>query len=63
MSKWIQRATVNLLSLILLGVMGAGAQTLTTIHDFGSGNDGENPQAGWYLTRRATSMAPQPWAP
>ena len=27
-------------------VIGAGAQTLTTIHDFGSGHDGENPQAG-----------------
>jgi uncharacterized repeat protein (TIGR03803 family) len=46
MSNWIQRGTVSLLSLILLGGMGAGAQTLTTIHDFGSGNDGENPQAG-----------------
>src|SRR6478752_3202409 len=46
MNKWIQRATVSLLSLILLGVMGAGARTLTTIHDFGSGSDGENPQAG-----------------
>ena len=46
MSNWIQRGTLNLLSLILLGAMGAGAQTLTTIHDFGSGHDGENPQAG-----------------
>ena len=63
MNKWIQRATVSLLSLILLGVMGVGAQTLTTIHDFGSGNDGENPQAGVVFDRRATSMGPRPWAP
>ncbi len=35
-----------MLSVILVGGTGAFAQTLTTIHDFGSGNDGENPQAG-----------------
>lgn len=46
MNNWMQRGTLNLFSLILLGGMGAGAQTLTTIHDFGSGRDGENPQAG-----------------
>ena len=40
-------AAVSLaLSVILLGGTGAFGQTLTTIHDFGSGNDGENPQAG-----------------
>jgi len=38
---------VNLaLSVILLGGTGAFAQTLPTIHDYGSGSDGENPQAG-----------------
>src|SRR6476646_3751320 len=31
--------------LILLGA-GALAQTVTTIHDFGSGPDGDNPQSG-----------------
>jgi uncharacterized repeat protein (TIGR03803 family) len=46
MNKSIQRATLSLLFLILPGVARVGAQTLTSIHDFGSGNDGENPQAG-----------------
>ena len=46
MTNWIQCATLNLLSPILLGVFGATAQTVTTIHDFGSGRDGENPQSG-----------------
>ena len=34
------------LSVILLGGTGAFAQTLTTLHDFGSRHDGQNPQAG-----------------
>ncbi len=34
------------LSVILLGGTGAVAQTLTTLHDFGSSHDGQNPQAG-----------------
>jgi len=40
-------AAINLtLSLILLGGAGAFAQTLTTLHDFGANQDGQNPQAG-----------------
>ena len=46
MSNWIRGITFNLLTLIVVGGMGAIAQTLTTIHDFGSRGDGENPQAG-----------------
>jgi uncharacterized repeat protein (TIGR03803 family) len=32
--------------IIFLTVVGAMAQTVTTIHDFGSGPDGDNPQSG-----------------
>ena len=31
---------------IVLTVVCANAQTVTTIHDFGSGTDGDNPQSG-----------------
>jgi len=46
MNNWVQIGRVNLLSLIFMGAAGAFAQTVTTIHDFGGHNDGENPQAG-----------------
>ena len=40
-------AAVSLaLSIILLGGTGAFAETLTTLHDFGANQDGQNPQAG-----------------
>ena len=46
------------LSIILLGGTGAFGQTLTTLHDFGiNSNDGQNPQAGWCSTSRATFTA------
>jgi len=40
-------AAVSLaLSIILLSGAGAFAETLTTLHDFGANQDGQNPQAG-----------------
>lgn len=46
MNRWKKIATVSFLSLVLSAGIGALAGTLTTIHDFGTGPDGENPQAG-----------------
>ena len=40
------------LSVILLGGTGAFAQTLTTLRDFGSNTDGQNPQAGVVFDQR-----------
>ena len=40
------------LSVILLGGTGAFAQTLTTLRDFGSNKDGQNPQAGVVFDQR-----------
>jgi uncharacterized repeat protein (TIGR03803 family) len=40
------------LSVILLGGTGAFAQTLTTLRDFGSNMDGQNPQAGVVFDQR-----------
>ena len=37
--------------IIFLTAVGASAQTVTTIHDFGSGSDGDNPQSGVIFDR------------
>jgi len=46
MTGWIQVLSVNILSLIFLGETGVFAQTVTTLYDFATQNDGANPQAG-----------------
>ena len=45
-------ATRLALSVILLGGTGAFAQTLTTLRDFGTNMDGQNPQAGVAFDQR-----------
>ena len=45
------------LSVILLGGTGAFAQTLTTLHDFGSNRMGRIPRPAWCSTSRATFTA------
>jgi uncharacterized repeat protein (TIGR03803 family) len=46
MSSWIQLLRVTFLTLISLIATTIIGQTVTTLHDFGSNRDGENPQAG-----------------
>ena len=47
MTNWIQRATLNRSLSDPAGWLSElRLKLLTTIHDFGSGRDGENPQAG-----------------
>jgi uncharacterized repeat protein (TIGR03803 family) len=46
MNTWKQFASVSFFSLVLMTGSVAFAGTVTTIHDFGTGPDGENPQAG-----------------
>ena len=45
-------ATRLALSVILLGKTGAFAQMLTTLRDFGTNMDGQNPQAGVAFDQR-----------
>jgi len=52
MSRWIRFLSVNFLSLIFLGGTGVFAQTLTTLRNFGTNNDGQNPQAGVVFDQR-----------
>jgi uncharacterized repeat protein (TIGR03803 family) len=46
----IDRA-MNVVLIVVFAAVCAGAQTVTTIHDFGSGSDGENPQSGVIFDR------------
>jgi len=52
MNGWIQVLNVNFLSLIFLAGTGVFAQTLTTLRDFGTNGDGQNPQAGVVFDQR-----------
>ena len=64
MNNSIPLARLIVLSLILLVGSGVTAQTVTTLHDFGSRRDGENPQSGVVFdqapTIKAVSSEPPP---
>ena len=62
MDNWIPVARLIFLSLILLVGAAAPAQTVTTLHDFGSRHDGENPQSGVVFDEAGSFTGPRRWA-